>query len=61
MKFIRLNEVNMKKRFVLSLLLLLIFFSSAAAQNWFKGTLDDAVVKSKNEGKKVLIDFFSDG
>ena len=50
----------MKKRFAL-LFFLLIFISSASAQNWFKGTFDEALTKSKNEGKKVLIDFFSDG
>ena len=50
----------MKKRLAL-LFLLVIFASSASAQNWFKGTLDDALAKSKNEGKMVLIDFFSDG
>ena len=51
----------MKKRWTLSLLLLFIFASSASAQNWFKGTLDEALAKSKNEGKMVLIDFFSGG
>ena len=50
----------MKKQLILSLLLIFIFVSSASAQNWFKGTLDDARAQSKNEGKMVLIDFFSD-
>jgi hypothetical protein len=50
----------MKKRLALSILLL-IFVSSAAGQNWFKGTFDEALGKAKNEGKMVLIDFFSGG
>jgi hypothetical protein len=50
----------MKKLFVLTLLL--VFLSSlGVAQNWFQGSLDDAVAKAKTEGKLVLIDFFSDG
>jgi hypothetical protein len=56
----RYEEVRMKKLFVLSLLL--IFLSSfGVAQNWFEGSLDDAVAKAKSENKLVLIDFFSDG
>ena len=56
----RFEEVRMKKLFVLSLLL--IFLSSlGVAQNWFQGSLDDAVAKAKSEDKLVLIDFFSDG
>jgi len=50
----------MKKRLVSVLILALILISSATAQNWFKGTLDEAVAQSKQEGKMVLIDFFSD-
>jgi hypothetical protein len=50
----------MKKLFVLSLLL--IFVSSfGVAQNWYQGSLDDAVAKAASEDKLVLIDFFSDG
>jgi hypothetical protein len=33
--------------------------STASAQNWFKGSLDDALARAKIENKKVLIDFFS--
>jgi len=50
----------MKRRFALSILFL-TFVSSAAGQNWFKGTFDEALAKSKSEGKIVLIDFFSGG
>ncbi len=54
------EEVRMKKLFVLSLLL--IFLSSfGVAQDWFQGSLDNAVAKAKSENKLVLIDFFSDG
>jgi hypothetical protein len=50
----------MKK--LLALPLLLIFFSSfGVAQNWFQGSLDNAVAAAKNQGKLVLLDFFSDG
>jgi len=42
-------------------LIILILVSTAFAQNWFKGTFDQALVQAKNEGKKVLIDFFSSG
>lgn len=58
--FFLLEEVSMKKLFVLPLFL--IFLSSfAISQNWFQGSLDDAVAKAKSEDKLVLIDFFSDG
>ncbi len=47
----------MKKLFVV--LILLLFVTSAAGQNWFKGSLDDALTKAKNTDKPVLIDFYS--
>ncbi len=53
-------EVSMKKRLASVLILPLILISSATAQNWFKGTVDEAVAKSKQDGKMVLLDFFSD-
>jgi len=43
------------------LLSLLVLASAASAQNWFQGTLDQAVAKAKSEGKLVLIDFYSGG
>jgi len=49
----------MKKLCVVFLFFLLV--SSVAAQNWFKGTFDEALVESRNGGKMVLIDFFSSG
>jgi hypothetical protein len=52
-------EANMKKLAALSLLLVLV--SYATAQNWFKGTIDEALVKAKNDNKLVLINFFSSG
>jgi hypothetical protein len=33
--------------------------STVLAQNWFKGSLDQAVTKAKAENKLVLIDFYS--
>jgi hypothetical protein len=54
------EEANMRK--IIALPLLLIFLTSfSLAQNWFEGSLDDAIAKSKSEGKLVLIDFFSGG
>jgi len=50
----------MKKKLAFSLLFL-ILASSAAGQNWFKGTVDKALDQAKNEGKMVLVDFFSPG
>lgn len=50
----------MKK--LLTLSLLLVFASLAVGQVQFlQGPLDDAFAKAKDEGKMVLIDFFSDG
>jgi hypothetical protein len=45
----------------LALALVLILASFASAQNWFKGTLDQAVAKAKAENKLVLVDFYSGG
>jgi len=47
----------MKKALMLSLVLVLA--STASAQNWFKGSLDQAVAKAKTDHKLVLIDFYS--
>jgi len=49
----------MKKAF--AVLLLLVLASAAWAQNWFQGTLDQAIAKAKAENKLVLVDFFSGG
>jgi hypothetical protein len=43
------------------LALSLLIASFAAAQNWFKGSLDQAVAQAKSENKRVLLDFFSGG
>lgn len=50
----------MKKPRALPLLLILTA-SMAAAQNWYKGSLDEAIATAKSENKLVLIDFFSGG
>lgn len=47
----------MKKALTLALVLALA--SMATAQNWFKGTLDEATAKAKSDNKLVLIDFYS--
>ena len=49
----------MKKALVLACLLVLA--SAASAQNWFGGTLDQAVAKAQKENKLVLVDFYSGG
>jgi hypothetical protein len=49
----------MKKAVTLSLVLALA--STASAQNWFKGSLDQAVAKAKAESKLVLVNFYSAG
>ncbi len=47
----------MKKTLIL--LMVLVLASFASAQNWFKGTLDQAISKAKVENKLVLVDFYS--
>jgi hypothetical protein len=47
----------MKK--TLLLLMVLVLVTTASAQNWFKGTLDQAIAKAKVENKLVLVDFYS--
>jgi hypothetical protein len=42
-------------------LIIFVLVSTAYSQNWFKGNFDQALVQAKNEGKKVLINFFSSG
>jgi len=49
----------MKKALALSFLLVLA--SATSAQNWFTGTLDQAVAKAKSENKLVLVNFYSGG
>ena len=49
----------MKKALAVGFILVLASFASA--QNWFKGTLDQAVAKAKAENKLVLVDFYSGG
>ena len=47
----------MKK--ILTLSFVLALASLASAQNWFKGTLDEAMAKAKSDHKLVLLDFNS--
>jgi hypothetical protein len=49
----------MKK--TLLLLMVLVLASFASAQDWFKGSLDQALAKAKTENKLVLLDFYSGG
>ena len=41
--------------------LVLVLAPFASAQNWFKGTLYEAVAKAKTENKLVVLDFYSAG
>jgi hypothetical protein len=50
-------EVRMKKAASITIIFLLA--SVASAQNWFKGSLDEALAKAKSENKKILLDFTS--
>jgi hypothetical protein len=52
-----LEEVHMKKAASITIIFLLA--SVASAQNWFKGSLDEALAKAKSENKKILLDFTS--
>lgn len=52
------RSIIMRKQLTL-LILLAALVSTASAQNWFKGSLDEALAKAKSENKKVFIDFFS--
>ena len=45
----------------LALSLVLVVASVAGAQNWFTGSLEEALAKARNEKKLVLIDFYSGG
>jgi len=50
----------MKKATLLSVSFF-VLVSFVAGQNWFKGTLEEAVARAKNEKKLVLVDFYSGG
>ena len=47
------------KRQLVGFAVLMTVAVTASAQNWFKGSLDEALAKAKSENKKVLVDFFS--
>ncbi len=47
------------KRQLFGIAVLMAVVAMASAQNWFKGSLDEALAKAKTENKKVLVDFFS--
>lgn len=49
----------MRKAIAFSFLLVLV--SASWAQNWFNGTLDQAMAKAQKENKLVLVDFYSGG
>jgi hypothetical protein len=47
------------KKILLCLLSIIVSASFVSAQDWFKGTLDEAFAKAKAENKRVLVDFSS--
>lgn len=55
------RRVTTMRKQLIGLVVLAAFASSASAQNWFKGSFDEALAKAKGENKKVLVDFFSAG
>lgn len=51
----------MNKRTSLAAAFLLMLASAAAGQTFLQGPFAQALDQAKNQGKPVLIDFFSDG
>ncbi|MFC1726061.1 hypothetical protein ACFL4T_10580 [candidate division KSB1 bacterium] len=51
----------MKRFFSLAVILLLLSTAFPQEVNWFKGTFDEAKIKAGNEGKQILIEFFTKG
>ena len=49
----------MKKAF--AVLFISALASTALAQNWFQGTLDQAVAKARSENKLVIVHFDASG
>jgi hypothetical protein len=49
------------RKTIIGLAVLAALVSSASAQNWFKGTFDEAQAKAKAENKMLLVNFFSGG
>lgn len=47
------------KKAVLASVLLILASAAFADNNFFKGTLDQALTKAKADGKKLLLDFNS--
>ena len=52
---------KLMKKAILVCVSFFVLVSFVAGQNWFKGTLEEAVAKAKNEKKLVLVDFYSGG
>lgn len=50
----------MKKAVPITLALMFLA-TAAAAQNWEKGTFEEALAKAQSEKKLVLVDFYSGG
>jgi len=53
------GRITNMRRQLTGLAILAAFISTASAQDWFKGSLDEALDRAKTENKKVLVDFFS--
>ena len=49
----------MKKLISFAAILLLLGTAFPQEVNWFDGTFDEAKIKAGNEGKQILIEFFS--
>ena len=49
------------KKMLAVVVALFLAVSAASAQNWFKGTLDEAFAQAKVQNKPLLLDFFQLG
>lgn len=50
----------MNKKYILGCLVLIMAMQASAQISFFKGSLQEALVKAKQENKKVFVDFYAD-
>jgi len=60
-QFIINTGKDMKKVVLSSMILMLLMVGCSQKPLWFEGTFDDAKALAANEGKLVLVDFYSPG
>ena len=59
-KLIPINVKTVMRKTAFICLLVVFFLGSAYSQNWESGSLEEALTKSKNSGKLLLLDFFQE-